>query len=96
MKNATVTIDYTSFQAIKEKADKYDSLAEENENMLSQQGRFIDILCNCIEDANEQATAKHKQYFIDKGIKAICEQFDMNVDIEFAGLNEGVAPSGGS
>jgi hypothetical protein len=92
MKDATVTINYESFQSIKDKADRYDKLVLENENILDVQSKFLDTICDCIENANEQKTLKNKQYFIAKGIRAICENFQMNIEVEFPGLDEGKAP----
>ena len=92
MKDATVTINYSSFKSIKEKADKYDSLVQENEVLLSKEADFIERLCNCLEKANEQNRLANKQFFIAQGILAICERFEMNVDEEFKGLDSGTEP----
>lgn len=94
MKDATVTINYSSFQSIKDKADKYDSLIKENEALLSKEAEFIDKICNCLESANEQNRLANKQFFIAQEILAICERFEMNVDIEFNGLDYGTEPQG--
>ena len=94
MKDATVTINYSSFQSIKEKADKYVSLVQENEVLLSKEADFIERLCNCLEKANEQNRLANKQFFIAQGILAICERFEMNVDEEFKSLDLGTEPKG--
>lgn len=92
MKNATVTIDYTSFQAIKEKADKYDELIRAREDVLNKNEEFIETLCISLEKANEQKDSANKQYFIAEGIKAICSRFDMDLKVEYGELDEGKAP----
>lgn len=92
MKDATVTINYESFQSIKKKADKYDDLVRAKEDVLNENHEFIETLCNCIEKANEQKTAVNKQFFIAEGIKAICNHFNMDLNIEFGELDEGKAP----
>ncbi|WP_337982822.1 hypothetical protein [Lysinibacillus sp. C5.1] len=92
MKNASVTINYESFQSIKEKADKYDEAIRKKEEILSENDEFIDILCSCLEKANEQKVSANKQYFIAQGIKAICKRFDMDLKDEYGELDEGKEP----
>ncbi|MFF5993691.1 hypothetical protein AAGS61_02900 [Lysinibacillus sp. KU-BSD001] len=94
MKNATVTIDYESFQAIKEKADKYDASCKENKTILDTQSEFVDKLCTYLDLANEQTTAKNKQFFIAQGIRTFCEHYEMDVEVEYEQLDDGVAPKG--
>ncbi len=92
MKNASVTINYESFQSIKEKADKYDEAIREKEDILSENDEFIEMLCGCLEKANEQKVSANKQYFIAQGIKAICKRFDMDLKDEYGELDEGKEP----
>ncbi|MGD2199885.1 hypothetical protein [Lysinibacillus fusiformis] len=92
MKNATVTINYESFQSIKQKADKYDEAVREREDILSKNDEFIETLCVCLEKANEQKVSANKQYFIAEGIKAICNRFDINLKDEYGELDEGKEP----
>lgn len=92
MKNATVTINYESFQSIARKADKYDELVRTKEGILNKKDDFIDTLCTCLEKANEQKVSANKQYFIAEGIKAICRHFEMDLKVEFGDLDEGKAP----
>ncbi|MEK3726799.1 MULTISPECIES: hypothetical protein [unclassified Lysinibacillus] len=92
MKNATVTINYVSFQSIMEKADKYDELVRTKEDVLNKNDSFIDVLCTCLEKANEQKVSANKQYFIAEGIKAICDRFDFDLKSEYGELDEGKAP----
>ncbi|WP_336636867.1 hypothetical protein [Lysinibacillus fusiformis] len=92
MKNATVTINYESFQSLKEKADKYDDAIRKKEDILSKNDEFIETLCVCLEKANEQKVSANKQYFIAEGIKAICNRFDMNLKDEYGELDEGKEP----
>lgn len=92
MKNATVTINYESFQSIMKKANKYDELVRTKEDVLNKNDRFIDVLCTCLEKANEQKVSSNKQYFIAEGIKAICDRFDMDLKVEYGELDEGKAP----
>ena len=94
MKDATVTINYSSFQSIKDKADKYDSLVKDNEALLSKEAEFIEKLCDCLEKANDQNRLANKQFFIAQGILAICERFEMDVDTEFSCLDYGTEPKG--
>ncbi|WP_107949970.1 hypothetical protein [Lysinibacillus parviboronicapiens] len=92
MKNATVTINYESFQSIKKNADKYDELIRTKEDVLNKNHEFIETLCTCLEKANEQKVSANKQYFIAKGIQAICKHFNMTVEAEYGELDEGKAP----
>ncbi|WP_028562295.1 hypothetical protein [Paenibacillus pinihumi] len=92
MKNATVTIDYTSFQSIKEKADKYDIAKLTREVANAKEREFVDKICNCIEKANDCKAAEQKQYYIALGIRAICEHYDMDLKIEYGELDEGKSP----
>lgn len=92
MMGATVTINYESFQSIKDKADRYDRAIQESKDALDVHSKFLDAICDCVENANKQKTLKNKQYFIAKGIRAICENFEMDIEVEFAGLDEGKAP----
>ena len=92
MKNATVTIDYESFQSIKENADKYDKLVRENKQNVDKEAEFIELLCSCLENANAQKTADNKQYFIAQGIRAICERFDIDLMTEYGEVDQGKAP----
>ncbi|MCE4044575.1 hypothetical protein LXM56_10595 [Lysinibacillus fusiformis] len=92
MENATVTINYESFQSIVKKANKYDELVRTKEDILKKQDDFIEVLCNCLEKANEQKVSSNKQYFIAEGIKAICDRFDFDLKSEYGELDEGKAP----
>lgn len=92
MENATVTINYESFQSIMKKADKYDELVRTKEDILKKQDDFIETLCTCLEKANEQKVSANKQYFIAEGIKAICDRFDFDLKSEYGELDEGKAP----
>ncbi|EON71790.1 hypothetical protein [Lysinibacillus sphaericus] len=89
MKNATVTINYESFQSIKDKADRYDKLNRENEQISAEQDKFVELICKCLDNANEQKASENKQYFIAKGIQAICNRYDMDLEIEYGELDEG-------
>jgi len=91
MKDATVTISYESFQAIKTKADKFDKLTSENEEAASKESSFIAKLSTCIEKANECQTAEHNQYHIALGIRAICEHYDYDLKAEYGELGVGQA-----
>ncbi|MBG9730821.1 hypothetical protein ABD87_15135 [Lysinibacillus sphaericus] len=93
MKNATVAINYESFQTLKDKADRYEKLDRENKKISDEQETFVELMCECLESANEQKTAENKQYFIAKGIQAICDRYDMDIKIEYGELDEGKAPS---
>ncbi|MFY0519350.1 hypothetical protein ACOMCU_16205 [Lysinibacillus sp. UGB7] len=93
MNNATVTINYESFQSIKDKADKYDKLIQENEQISAEQDKFVELLCKCLDNANEQEASENKQHFIAKAIRAICDHYDMDMNIEYGELDEGKAPS---
>lgn len=90
--NATVTIDYDSFQSIKEKADKYDKEKQVFEKANEEERAFINRICNCIEKANECQTLEQKQYYIAQGIRAICEYWDMDLQDNYGELDEGQAP----
>lgn len=92
MKNATVTINYASFRNIKEKADKFDGAKQEREKAFEKRDKFIDEICECIDKANDQNLLEHKQHFIAQGIRAICEYYDMDISVEYEGLDEGQAP----
>ncbi|PIJ98110.1 hypothetical protein [Lysinibacillus sphaericus] len=92
MKNATVTINYESFQSIKDKADRYDKLISENKQISAEQDEFVETLCKCLDKANDQKLAVNKQYFIAQGIKAICSHLDTDVKVEYGDLDEGKAP----
>lgn len=92
MKNATVTINYESFQSIMKKADKYDESVRTKEDFLNKKDRFIDVLCTCLEKASEQKVSANKQYFIAEGIKAICDYFETDLESEYGELDEGTAP----
>lgn len=91
MKDATVTIGYESFQAIKTKADRYEKLASANEEAESKERSFIDQLCTCIEKANECRTAEQKQYYVALGIRAICEHYEYDLLAEYGELDAGQA-----
>jgi len=95
MKNATVTIDYVSFQSIKEKADRHDKEQREREKVNAEEKAFVERICNCIEKANECQTAEQKQYYIALGVRAICEHWDMDIQENYGGLDEGRAPEAG-
>lgn len=92
MNNATVTINYESFQSIKDKAGRYDELERERKSISAEQEKFIDLICNCLENANEQKASENKQHFIAKGILAICDHFNMDLKVEYGELDEGKAP----
>ncbi|SCY30698.1 hypothetical protein [Lysinibacillus fusiformis] len=92
MKDATVTINYESFQTIKKNADKYDELVRAKEDVLHKNHEFIETLCTCLEKANEQKTAVNKQYYIAEGIKEICSHFDLDLKVKYGELDEGKAP----
>ncbi len=92
MKDATVTINYESFQAIKMNSDKYLEMVRAKEDVLHQNHEFIETLCTCLEKANEQKIAVNKQYYIAEGIKAICIRFDLDLKTEYGDLDEGKAP----
>lgn len=69
MKNATVTINYVSFQSIMEKADKYDELVRTKEDVLNKNDSFIDVLCTCLEKANEQRFLQINNISLQKVLK---------------------------
>ncbi|MGN4127999.1 hypothetical protein ACMGD3_23795 [Lysinibacillus sphaericus] len=52
----------------------------------------MELICNCLENANEQKASENKQYFIAEGIRAICDHFDMDLKIEYGELDKGKAP----
>lgn len=95
MKNATVTIDYESFQEIKEKADRLESVLKKIDQNEKERNGFMERLMSCIENANGRKAAEQKQYYIAMGIRAICEHYEMDAATEYGELDEGQAPEGG-
>lgn len=95
MKNATVTIDYASFQDIKTKADMYDKAKREQKETGAKEEKFVNVICDCIEKANDCKTAEQKQYYIALGVRAICEHYEMDMATEYGELDEGQAPGAG-
>lgn len=93
--NATVTVDYATFQSIKEKADKLDKAKRDFEKANEEERAFVERICTCIEKANECQTLEHKQYYIAQGIRAICEHWDMDMQDNYGELDEGQAPGAG-
>ncbi|AZS16459.1 hypothetical protein [Paenibacillus lutimineralis] len=92
MNNATVTIDYESFQSIKVKADKYDKAKREQLEASKKHEQFVESLCTSLEKANECETPEQKQYYIALGIRAICEHYGMDLKTEYGDLDEGEVP----
>ncbi|WP_018752193.1 hypothetical protein [Paenibacillus sanguinis] len=92
MKNATVTVDYESFQRLKDRADRYEAMKRNQAEEAKNERKFIECICDCIEKANDARTPENKQYHIAQGIRAICEHYDMDLLTEYAGLDEGEAP----
>lgn len=95
MKNATVTIDYASFQDIKTKADMHDKAKREQKEAGAKEEKFVNVICDRIEKANDCKTAEQKQYYIALGVRAICEHYEMDMVTEYGELDEGQAPGAG-
>lgn len=93
MKNATVTMPYEDFQNIKNKADMYDKEAKEREERRNTNANFIDTLCECIEKGAVCKEAGGKQYFLFKGLEAICARYDMDMKKEYGEIEAGTEPS---
>lgn len=94
MKNATVTIDYESFQRLKEQADKYNQAKQNQTAATEKEHKFVERICNCIELANDAPVLEQKQHYIAQGIRAICEHYDMDLQVEYGELDEGQASEG--
>ncbi|WP_128102803.1 hypothetical protein [Paenibacillus sp. DCT19] len=92
MNNATVTLDYESFQSIKRNADLYENLMRNVDEVKNQQKQFIDRLIYCLEKTNEQKVIENKQFYVAEGIKVICEYYEMDLADSYGELDEGKAP----
>ncbi len=93
MKNATVTMPYDDFQHIKNKADMYDKEAKEREEIKNAKTNFIDTLCECIEKGAVCKEAGEKQYYLVRGLRAICTRYDMDMKKEYGEIEAGTEPS---
>ncbi|TYA10975.1 hypothetical protein FRY98_24730 [Paenibacillus faecis] len=92
MKDATVTLSYESFQEIKRKADLYDATKVSNLAREERQIKFIESLCHTIEKANDSKSLEHKQFYIARGIREICENYGMDLLENYGELDEGQDP----
>lgn len=92
MKNATVTMPFDDFMAIKNKADKFENLLRHQDEKETEEVGFIDELVACIESMANAKEESHRQFHLAKSLQAICNYFDMNMFEEYGEIDMGVEP----
>lgn len=92
MKNATVTMPFDDFMAIKNKADRLEKEVNNQGQKMTEKDVFLDELIACIENMADAKEESHRQFHLAKSLQAICNYFDMNMFEEYGEIDMGVEP----